>query len=239
MNRMMMAIMGSRTLTTSGPHTSNFSWPCPATTTSLESAIGVGAAGAPAVAAAYTAASVIASSMDYEHDVSPVLTSAGALTWFNFNSQVDSVKAAIDAAAAGTSAATYTRYSANVNKTAGGSYSYDESYVGGQSTVNGNIRAGSTFLSSSGGGGSSGSQVTGVASYTAYYFVNYEYLTPGTGLAATTGTSSTIVALSLTFPGGTGGAGSNTSYFNVPVTPSTSYPIVVPAGGSVTLTYYV
>lgn len=51
----------------------------------------------------------------------------------------------------------------------------------------------------------------------------------------TTGSSTT--AFGYTFPGGTGGAASPVTYNNVAVTPGASYSIVVPAGGSVSITY--
>lgn len=59
------------------------------------------------------------------------------------------------------------------------------------------------------------------------------YVDPGG--AATTGAAST--AFGKTFPGGTGGPAVPASYSNVPVTPGQSYSIVVPPGGSVTITY--
>jgi hypothetical protein len=52
---------------------------------------------------------------------------------------------------------------------------------------------------------------------------------------ATVGASTT--AFGYTFPGGTGGAATPVTYSNVAVTPGASYPIVVPAGGSVSITY--
>ena len=53
--------------------------------------------------------------------------------------------------------------------------------------------------------------------------------------AATTGASTT--AFGYTFLGGTGGAATPVTYSNVAVTPLVSYSIVVPAGGSVSITY--
>lgn len=53
---------------------------------------------------------------------------------------------------------------------------------------------------------------------------------------ATTGASAT--ALGLTFPGGTGGPATTTTFTNVAVTPGGSYSIVVPSGGTITLQYY-
>jgi hypothetical protein len=54
-------------------------------------------------------------------------------------------------------------------------------------------------------------------------------------VTATTGANAT--AFGKTFPGGAGGPAIPASYSAVPVTPGQSYPIVVPSGGSVTITY--
>jgi hypothetical protein len=54
--------------------------------------------------------------------------------------------------------------------------------------------------------------------------------------SATTGASAT--AFGKTFPGGVGGPASTTTFNNIAVTPLQSYPIVVPTGGSITITYY-
>ena len=51
-----------------------------------------------------------------------------------------------------------------------------------------------------------------------------------------TGASST--ALGYTFAGGAGGAATPVTYNNVAVTSGSSYSIVVPSGGSVTIQYY-
>lgn len=54
---------------------------------------------------------------------------------------------------------------------------------------------------------------------------------------ATTGASAT--AFGKVFPGGLGGPATTTTFKNVPATAGASYAIVVPAGGSVTITYSV
>jgi hypothetical protein len=53
---------------------------------------------------------------------------------------------------------------------------------------------------------------------------------------ATTGSSAT--GFGKTFPGGTGGPASSTSFNNVAVTPGAPYNLVIPAGGSITISYY-
>lgn len=59
----------------------------------------------------------------------------------------------------------------------------------------------------------------------------WSYTIPASNGANATG-------LGKTFPGGTaGGAAPTTSFSNVAVTPGTSYPIVVPAGGQVSISY--
>lgn len=54
---------------------------------------------------------------------------------------------------------------------------------------------------------------------------------------ATTGTSAT--GFGKVFPGGVGGPASDVTFTNVPVTAMASYPVVVPTGGSITITYKV
>jgi hypothetical protein len=68
------------------------------------------------------------------------------------------------------------------------------------------------------------------------YFVE---TTPGAhhdAIPPTTGASTT--AFGKTFPGGTGGAASTTTFSNIAVTPGGSYSIVVPSGGLITFTYW-
>lgn len=53
---------------------------------------------------------------------------------------------------------------------------------------------------------------------------------------ATTGANTT--GFGKTFPGGAGGPASVTSFTDVAVTENTSYPVTVPTGGSLTISYY-
>jgi hypothetical protein len=62
------------------------------------------------------------------------------------------------------------------------------------------------------------------------------YATSKTDTTTTTGASTT--AFGKTFPGGVGGAASATSFSNVVITPGASYNIMVPPGGSLTITYF-
>lgn len=70
---------------------------------------------------------------------------------------------------------------------------------------------------------------TYVGHRTCYEFTNRQVATPPTTGASTTG-------FGKTFPGGTGGPATLTAYTNVPVAASND--IVVPAGGSLTISYY-
>lgn len=63
-----------------------------------------------------------------------------------------------------------------------------------------------------------------------YYGGNYSGGSP-----PTTGPSAT--GFGKVFPGGTGGAAANVSFNNVPVTAGSTYQVVVPSGGSITITY--
>lgn len=65
-----------------------------------------------------------------------------------------------------------------------------------------------------------------------YYLVNSRTVT----IPATTGASTT--AFGKTFAGGTGGAATPVTYNNVALTPGQSYGLVVPTGGSVSITYW-
>lgn len=70
------------------------------------------------------------------------------------------------------------------------------------------------------------------ACYSNFVDTSYNYTPPPTTGAAATG-------LGKSFPGSTGDvAQTTTSFTNVPVTGGASYNIVVPAGGLVTVTYY-
>lgn len=56
------------------------------------------------------------------------------------------------------------------------------------------------------------------------------------GAGAITGANAT--GFNKTFPGGAGGPASPVTYENVPVTPNASYSLLIPPGGSITITYY-
>lgn len=68
-------------------------------------------------------------------------------------------------------------------------------------------------------------------------YLHINVTVPGTpGTPPTTGANTT--GFGEFFPGGTGGAASTVSFTAVPVTPNTGYPIVVPSGGRLTITWY-
>jgi hypothetical protein len=76
------------------------------------------------------------------------------------------------------------------------------------------------------------------SSYTqCYIYVTYqEPDTPGQEYPATTGAAST--GFGLTFPGGAGGPASVTNHGATAVTAGQSYALTIPAGGSITISYY-
>lgn len=74
------------------------------------------------------------------------------------------------------------------------------------------------------------------ATYSSYQACYYPQTDIVGNSPATTGASTT--GFGKTFPGGLGGAANTTTFNSVTVTENTSYPIVVPTGGSLTITYY-
>lgn len=106
---------------------------------------------------------------------------------------------------------------------------YDSSQVAFSNAVPGSA---STYFS--GGWKTSGSVVPGDFAYSYVTWQEYGAFVPGS--PATTGASAT--AFGLTFPGSTGNVAQTTTTFNnVAVTQGQQYQIVVPAGGSITITY--
>jgi hypothetical protein len=69
------------------------------------------------------------------------------------------------------------------------------------------------------------------------YCYEYHESSSSSSYPATTGASAT--AFGKTFPGSTGNVPQTTTTFSdIPITPGASYNIVVPAGGSITITYF-
>lgn len=82
---------------------------------------------------------------------------------------------------------------------------------------------------------SPGWHVSGAVLGSDYGFSQVQY-TQAYTVPATTGADST--GFGKTFPGGVGGAASTVSFTNVAVTSGSSYNVVVPSGGSITISYY-
>lgn len=80
----------------------------------------------------------------------------------------------------------------------------------------------------------------GTSSLDQWIIYVYGYVAGGVG-ASSTALGQTFPGGSYTgtYPNGTGNPATTTTFTNVAVTPGTSYPIVVPSGGQVTLQYYV
>ena len=79
--------------------------------------------------------------------------------------------------------------------------------------------------------GDTGGNITQARAANIYYRVDVTRLSGNTPGASATG-------FGLTFPGGANGPASITKFEKVTVTPLTSYPIVVPAGGSITIWFF-
>lgn len=71
-----------------------------------------------------------------------------------------------------------------------------------------------------------------------YFYIQYIHFRAQTTTTTSATTGASTTGFGKTFPGGSGGAASLTNFANVPVTPGASYAIVVPAGGTLTITYY-
>lgn len=73
-------------------------------------------------------------------------------------------------------------------------------------------------------------------SYINLVFLQYNYGGPGSTASATIGSTYTFPAG--TYSGGVGYPSVGATYNNIPVTPGTGYSITVPAGGSVSISYF-
>lgn len=213
----------------------NANWTAPAGVSRVENVQGKGGSGNAAVPAQYASETVIAASMNVVSPTVATLPNAGPLAWANFNAQGVAVRD-IFLASVSSEPATFTQYLGSVYSTSGGSVTHREQYAENQSAEHGFVKNNTVVLRTVGGGPSGSNVDTNSGSYSAYQYVDFDYLVSGTGTPATTGASST--ALGKTFAGGTGGAAATTDQGSATVVPGNVYPIVVAPGGFVTLTYY-
>lgn len=218
--------------------TANGTWVAPASTSIVSTVYGQGGSGSPAIPASYGSGSVQVANMDYLHNPGTTGSTAGNPTWFGFNTSLTNARNTINTqAGTSTAAPIYVGYSGTTFYATGpGTYTNNEFYNGGQVTPNTSVLAGSATQRIVGTSASSGSPVVGGANYSTQGFVDYQYLVPGTGVGATSGSAST--AFGFNFPGGVGGAGTPSTQGPTTVTPGASYPIVVGSGGFITITFY-
>lgn len=186
----------------------NATWVAPFGVSTLAAVAGKGAAGAPSYV---TTGSLYVLAVQYQ----PVGSAGtGNVTWNDVQGNAAPVAADLN-----DGSATFTQGIVKVYPDRTNTVEY------GTATINDAIpgTAGTTVTA---GWGTSGAITTSGEDR-----VTWSYNVP-----ATTGTAST--AFGYSFPGGTGGPGSITTQLNVPVVGGNSYAIVVPLGGSVTITYY-
>lgn len=208
-------ICGRRRQQVTQTFTSNATWTAPITTSRIESASGKGSDGSAA-----TIATVNNLLIDTIQGVaSGIGSTSGSLSWPSFNDAA-LIVAGINNGTQG-SGWNGVNYTGHPN-----SNTYDISIVSG-------VIAASYIQGSASASYSAGWKMSGavLASDYGQSFISYQYNVPPTnGTAAT--------AFGKTFPGGTAGPASVTPFSNLVVTPGASYSIVVPAGGSLTITYF-
>lgn len=195
-------------------------WTAPAGVTSLTSAVGKGANGQAAYWLNYDVLVMIGV---YQQCLG---TSIGStLPWSTLNSEMNSQISAVNNITTSSSGGTYGPFTSRVYNWCSGTSTWG-TYT---STFGSRLyRRTGTFTNPY--SGNAGNVPTSTN--------NNLYGTGGTVetfISATTGSSTT--GFSLTFPGGTGGIATNTTFNNVTVSPGTTYTIT--NNGSLTITYYV
>ncbi len=207
MNPFMMIALGGRQQITQ-TFTTSGSWTAPDGVT-VVSLVGKGADGVPATTAPASAAVI---DVIYRTDTS---TGSGFATWGNFQGLVDPVVIDINADGSGS----WTQYIAYVWPD--GTNELDSF----PTSISGAV-PGSAYESTD-----AGWNTSGAISNSGSNFVSYIVNVPATTGAQTSG-------FGKVFPGGVAGAAAIPASFpNVPVTPHQLYSYVVPAGGSLTITY--
>lgn len=77
----------------------------------------------------------------------------------------------------------------------------------------------------------SGPDQAGYTYETCWFYEGFDESTPAT-------TGSKTLGFGKTFPGGVGGPAVPANYTNISVTPGMPYPLTIPTGGSITISYY-
>lgn len=208
-------ICGRRRQLTTRTFTANATWTAPVTTSRIESAVGRGADGSPSTPQQRQVMVTSLSSPSSGTGPSP----AGSYDWNTLQGGGGIAANKLNAGGSGIVINT-----ANLAIYPNGTFSYTT----GSTTISDNVIAGSASVVQSGGWRTSGAISYGEQGNEN---VNYSYAGGSTNGADTT-------AFGKTFPGGIAGPATTTTFNNVAITPGATYNIVVPAGGSVTITYF-
>jgi len=206
-------------------------WTAPTGVTSILIATGKGAAGSPSSSGSTS----VYITWDVATDTTGPYTNAPYAQWADLYNAANANISALNAGGSGTRAMPSGLYNTRTNLISTNYYNgpnnFGVSYAGDSQTITGTfsyttyrspLTSGNilySYVSPSGGTQSSG------------WLINlpYDYV-----VNATTGDSTT--GFGKTFPGGTGGAASDTTFNNVAVTPGTTYTIV--NNGALTIQYY-
>lgn len=184
----------------------------------LESLSGNGASGSPSSPIITTRSRIVSSVIAFISGSGP---SSGSLTWNDFQSDAPAARNTINAGGSGSfSGANYSGFP-NTN-----TYS-----IGLNTGTFTDSVPGSAYVVNSAGWKTSGAILVGDDGAAEVYWQEYIGTNPPTTGASATG-------FGRTFPGGTGGPASTTTYGVTAVVGGQSYSVVVPAGGSITITYY-
>lgn len=213
----MLALLASSPQLVTKTFTSSQSFTVPFGVSSLVSLVGKGQDGTPA-----TPATRISNAQGdlVQGFASGVGSASGALAWNDFQADITSVFNAVNAGGSG--AGYVVNYNGYPN-----SGTYSTSLV---QYVYSNAVPGTASVFTSAGWKTSGSVVPGDYGY---FVINY---TESYTIPATTGQDAS--GFGQTFAGGVGGPAATVTLSNVAVTSGASYNLIVPAGGSITITYY-
>lgn len=203
--------------------TTSQTWTCPAGVTNLITVVGKGQDGTPAVAGGYGPATHRTTTVAVVQgvDASSGLPKPTFWSWGSSQSDISAIRDQINVGGSNS----YTSYSIN---------QYNDGYLKFTVTTTWtNAVPGSATTSTSAGWKTTGSVL--VDDYGVLTAVWDELGTYSAGTAATTGSNTT--GFSKTWNGGVGIPATSTTYTNIAVTPATGYPVVVPTGGYISITY--
>lgn len=216
-------ITGTALGTTTVTFTTSQTWTCPAGVVTLLTVVGKGQDGAAAVAAGYgpttphTATVAVVQGLD--GTIGSVKTHFWS--WGSSQSDISAIRDQINVGGSGS----YTSYSIT-------QYTDDYTKIT-ETTTWTNPVPGSAATSTSAGWRTGGTVV--VDDYGVLTATWDELGAYSGGTAATTGSNTT--GFSKTWNGGVGVAATSTTYTNITVVPATGYPVVVPTGGYISITY--